>query len=219
MTKFKALMIDLDNCLYPYFPCNEAGMNAVYDILMEKINKPRSELEKLFLESRKKVKSTIINNGSSHSRLLYFQILTENIFGKTNLFLALELNDIFWKNYLSNINLYEGVLEFFEFIKSKNVKIVIVTDLTVAIQIRKLIFLNLDKYIDFLVTSEESGVDKPNSKIFEIALSKLGVNKEETIMFGDSLEKDVKGAESFGIKAILTNKNTFEDEKIREYFG
>ena len=68
------------------------------------------------------------------------------------------------------------------------------------IQIKKLEKLNADKFIDFLVTSEEVGFEKPNKEIFELALKKMNLEKDQVIMIGDSLEKDVIGAKNFGIK-------------------
>ena len=69
-------------------------------------------------------------------------------------------------------------------------------------QVEKLKKLNLSKYIDFLVTSEEAGAEKPDKKIFNLALQKMKLSKSKVIMIGDNIKKDIKGAESIGIKAI-----------------
>jgi putative hydrolase of the HAD superfamily len=94
-----------------------------------------------------------------------------------------------------------GVEAFLQEAKDKGIKMCIVTDLTAQIQMRKWIKLDLGRYIDFLVSSEEAGIEKPASYMFELAMEKLGVKAEDCIMIGDSEEKDIKGAEALGIKA------------------
>ena len=46
-------------------------------------------------------------------------------------------------------------------------------------QIKKLEKLKLSKKIDFLVTSEEVGVEKPDLRIFSSALAKLNIKKDQ----------------------------------------
>ena len=53
-----------------------------------------------------------------------------------------------------------------------------------------------------MVISEEVGFEKPDSKIFDIALKKLHVNADETIYAGDSIETDVFGANNAGLVSI-----------------
>ena len=72
----------------------------------------------------------------------------------------------------------------------------IITDLTTQIQFRKIVHLELDEYIDYIVTSEETGYDKPHPAPYKLALKKLNFNKNEIIwMFGDDPIKDIKEAE------------------------
>jgi putative hydrolase of the HAD superfamily len=52
-----------------------------------------------------------------------------------------------------------------------------------------------------------AGVKKPNPKIFEFALSLAKANLQNSIMIGDCIDADVKGAISFGMEAILFNES------------
>jgi putative hydrolase of the HAD superfamily len=133
--------------------------------------------------------------------LLYVQKLYENLYHKTNPAFALEMEERYWSVFLDTMEFNPGVEEFLQEAKDKGIKMCIVTDLTAQIQMRKWIKLDLGRYIDFLVTSEEAGVEKPGAYMFELAMEKLGVKAEECVMIGDSEEKDVKGAEALGIKA------------------
>ena len=67
-------------------------------------------------------------------------------------------------------------------------------------------FLNLFDRFDCLILSEKVGVVKPDPKIFSICLDKLGIKPADALMVGDSLRNDVKGAEAFGMKALLLDR-------------
>lgn len=79
---------------------------------------------------------------------------------------------------------------------------------------------------DDVFISEEMGVEKPNSKFFEIVFDKYGfIKKEDTLMIGDSLASDIKGANNFGIDCVWFNplgkevndvKSTYEIRDLSE---
>ena len=63
----------------------------------------------------------------------------------------------------------------------------------------------LDKYFEHVITSETIGVKKPNPEIFEHALEKVGVLKEDALMIGDNPKTDIWGAQNAGITPLLYN--------------
>ena len=63
----------------------------------------------------------------------------------------------------------------------------------------------LDRFVDELVVSEEARVSKPDPRIFQIALERLGRRASEVVMVGDSWAADVIGARGAGIRAIWFN--------------
>jgi len=66
--------------------------------------------------------------------------------------------------------------------------------------------LGLEPYLDFVVTSEEVGSDKPESPIFLAALQRAGVNASEAVHIGDQYKIDVVGARGVGISPILIDR-------------
>ena len=60
----------------------------------------------------------------------------------------------------------------------------------------------LDK-LDFVIDSGEEGVEKPDPRIFEIALRRAGAKPEESAYIGDLYSIDVRGARSAGIRPVL----------------
>ncbi|MDP6940883.1 MAG: HAD-IA family hydrolase [Planctomycetota bacterium] len=61
--------------------------------------------------------------------------------------------------------------------------------------------LGISDKFDFIVTSAEMRAEKPNRSIFERALFRAGVPADEVLHVGDHFERDVRGAQSSGIRA------------------
>ncbi|MFP4633909.1 MAG: HAD family hydrolase [Candidatus Aenigmatarchaeota archaeon] len=66
---------------------------------------------------------------------------------------------------------------------------------------------SLEDLFNQIVTSYRVGALKPDKEIFERMLEELNVGKSEVIMVGDSLEKDTKAAENYGIEGVLIDRD------------
>lgn len=69
---------------------------------------------------------------------------------------------------------------------------------------------NIQKYFSHIVISENIGIHKPHPDIFQYALKGANAEKESSIMVGDSIEADIRGAQNFGMDAIFFNPNEIE---------
>jgi HAD superfamily hydrolase (TIGR01549 family) len=65
--------------------------------------------------------------------------------------------------------------------------------------------LDLCKYFNAIVVSEEVGWRKPSREIFQVALTRLQVRAEEVVYVGDSPIEDVKGAKETGLTTIFVS--------------
>jgi HAD superfamily hydrolase (TIGR01549 family) len=72
--------------------------------------------------------------------------------------------------------------------------------------------VGLKQYLDFYVTSFETGHDKPDPEIFLAALEKAGVNANEALYTGDNYEQDVLGARGVGMQTLLLDRNDWFSE-------
>jgi putative hydrolase of the HAD superfamily len=61
-------------------------------------------------------------------------------------------------------------------------------------------------YLEFVIDSHFVGVEKPNPKIFELALERLGLAANECAYVGDIYGIDVLGAKAAAISAILVDR-------------
>ncbi|MGI5836694.1 MAG: HAD-IA family hydrolase [Chloroflexota bacterium] len=62
-------------------------------------------------------------------------------------------------------------------------------------------------HVDFIVASAAVGVEKPDRRIFEIALDRAGVPPHRAIHIGDDYEADVLGARGAGIEALHLDRD------------
>ena len=207
LNEVKAVLFDLDDTLYAYEPSQKKGFDACANFALKKYAISEIDFEKTWKLAREKVHADLHGQGASHSRLLYFQKQYEFIFNKSNPAYALEMEELFWSEFISVMKLDPEAKIFLEVLKQKKIKTCIVTDLTAQIQMKKWMHLELGNYFNFLVSSEEAGVEKPSAAIFNLALEKLQVKPSEAIMIGDNKKKDIAGAESLGINAYFIQAN------------
>jgi putative hydrolase of the HAD superfamily len=79
----------------------------------------------------------------------------------------------------------------------------------------KLAKLGLTDEIDILIASSTLPAGKPDPRAFGYTIEKIGVEKNQALMIGDSLEKDVYGALDAGVDAILLDRrNAWPDLDI-----
>jgi putative hydrolase of the HAD superfamily len=201
----KAVMCDLDNTLYEYDVPHQKALKAVQDKCINYFSIKATDFKKAFNFSRFQIKKELGKTASSHSRLLYFQRALENLGFGLHISIALDLEQTYWRTFFNQAILFENVKEFLDDLRMLNVPIILVTDLTAQIQFRKLVYFELDKHFDFVVTSEEAGHDKPDQAPFNLALNKLNLKKGDIWMVGDDPYADIEGSKKH-INAITLQK-------------
>lgn len=199
----KGVLLDLDNTLYVYEPCNLAGMVACAHLAKVKYGLEEAAFNLAWKNSREKVHELLPTQAAGHSRLLYAQLASEIIFDTTNAEFALEMETTYWSTFMQNMVWEQPMLSLLELLKTRNIPICLVTDLTAQIQLQKWIKLELHRFVQFMVSSEEAGIEKPYPTMFELAMAKLKLTNEEVIMIGDSQKKDIFGARQLDIKCYL----------------
>jgi len=189
-----AFLFDTDNTLYPYEPAHAAAQKAVREKVISTLSIAPEEFDRAFGAARQNVKTRLKNTAASHNRLIYLQSMLELLGLGSQVLLALDFEQTYWRTFLSNAVLFDGVKELLDDIRLAGIPTAIVTDLTAQIQFRKVVYFGLDRYFDYIVTSEEAGFDKPHAAPFEIAIEKMRPKGRRVWMIGDSPENDIRGA-------------------------
>jgi HAD superfamily hydrolase (TIGR01509 family) len=63
--------------------------------------------------------------------------------------------------------------------------------------------VGLSEHVDMIIDSHYEGVEKPDPRLFRIALERAGAHADTTIHIGDLFHVDVTGARAAGIRAVL----------------
>ncbi len=64
----------------------------------------------------------------------------------------------------------------------------------------------LEGIFDFVILSQDHGVEKPDPMIFQIALKGVGCSRRAFLHVGNSLENDIRGAVKAGIRCVWLNR-------------
>ena len=209
----KSVIFDIDNTLYSYEHSHEYGMKSLAAYCKRAFGVSAEETESCYKKANEIMMTRIGSETAAiHNRMMRMQCMLE-LWDKPLFPHAVNMYDRYWDASIEHSLISPGIIEFMSELKDRGIRIGIGTDMTAHIQYRRLEFLNLSPFIDFIVTSEEAGVEKPTPHLFELCVDKAGVPANECAFIGDNLVKDVKGACQNGLKGIwYTNWITVPEE-------
>ena len=197
----KAVIFDVDNTLYSYKKAHEAAFEALLAYAGRTLGISRDIFEKLHQDTEKELRVYMGETAAVHNRCIRYQIILEHQ-GLPLYPHVLKMNDLYWDTLLGAAAPSAGAPDTMRRLKEQGVRIGIGTDMTARMQFKKLEALGLLSYIDFLVSSEEAGAEKPEPAFFARCVEKAGCGRRECLFVGDSLRKDVRGAMDAGLMAV-----------------
>ena len=108
--------------------------------------------------------------------------------------------------YHARVNLWEdvpeGVPEALERMRRAGLRLVVVSNANGRLRFL-LDRLGMSRMVDEMLDSNEEGVEKPDRRLFELALQRSGASRESTLHAGDLFHVDVEGARAAGLRAVL----------------
>lgn len=120
----------------------------------------------------------------------------------------------FGQTYIENlgreVHMIEGVQDMLTNLSS--CRLVILTNGFQDVQHARIALSPLNHTFEAIITSEESGYQKPQVEIFDYVFEKLRIsNKRNVLMIGDSLTSDIQGGNNFGIDTCWFNPHNKEN--------
>lgn len=113
---------------------------------------------------------------------------------------------------IRSFGLFPRVKESLESISSK-CRVALVSDAQWVFTEPEIATAGLDRFFEHRVLSSRFGFKKPDRRLFDIALGKIGTKAEDALYVGDNPYRDLPGAKNAGLDFIL-----FRNER-REYNG
>ena len=124
-----------------------------------------------------------------------------------------ELIDVVYTGFtdLANYVLFEDVVPALDRLREGGLKLGVVSNFEVWLE-QLLEVLGVSEYFGVRVISGAEGLEKPDPRIFEIAMERAGVAPEASVYVGDNPEFDVDPAAAVGMFPVLIDRRErFQD--------
>ncbi|MFD1336715.1 HAD family hydrolase [Oceanobacillus iheyensis] len=193
----KAVLFDLDNTLLDrdesiirFAESQYSRMNHVLiDINRHYYVKRFIDLDKQGYEPKEKV----------------YKVLTQE------LSLPASARNLLYEDYMNKFHQncvpFPHIIDTLSNLKKYGYQLGIITNGLTDFQLATIRALRIEEFFNIILISEKEKIKKPNSKIFQRALTRLHLLPEEAIFIGDHYENDMKAAKNAGLHSILKIRN------------
>lgn len=196
----RSIIFDLDDTLYDFTSSHAVAMNRLAAYAAGTLGLSRERFDALQREAFQLQKARVGNTAAIHNRLIRCQLMLEAA-GKP-IAHAPEMADLYWSTLLSRIRPVPDAIDALARLRFMGLTVGIGSNMTADWQYAKLKRLSLMAYVDFIVTSEEVGAEKPAAEFFRLCAEKAGHSPEECAFVGDNLNGDALGALGAGMNAF-----------------
>ena len=215
---YRAIIFDFDNTLINYTQCEQEALKHTlvhHGILQEE----ESEWTR-FQEIYNPINWSYWENRHGYTReqltLFTFRDALHHYLGDSKA--AELLADTYWDVFCNSCYFEPGAHDTLQYI-ADYYRVGMITNGYSDSQRKRLRACGIEQYFHSLVISDEVGIRKPDTGIFEVALQDLGFKRSEVLFVGDSLNDDYEGARNAGIDFCFYNRDAVRlgDEYAPEY--
>ena len=194
-TSIKGVVFDLDNTLLDFMKMKQVAVKSAIRGMIE------AGLE---IDEKKSFEDIItLYEKIGWENQKVFDVFLENSIGHVdNKFLAAGVV-AYRRAREANLLAYPNVNKTLIELTKLGMKLAVVSDAPSREAWMRIYYLNLYHFFDAVITYDDSGERKPSSKPFEMALNKLQLNAEDSLMIGDWPERDVVGAKQIGMRTAF----------------
>jgi len=194
-TIIKGVIFDLDNTLLDFMKMKEFAVKAAIKGMIE---------AGLSIKEEKAYKDIveIYEKFGWENQSVFDVFLKKEIGYVDNKFLAAGIV-AYRRAREANLMAYPNVNNTLMFLVKNGIKLGVVSDAPSREAWMRIYYLNLYHFFDVVITYDDSQERKPSSKPFELALKKMDLISNETIMVGDWPDRDVVGAKKIGMRTAF----------------
>ena len=191
----KGVIFDLDNTLLDFMKMKEVAVKSAIKGMIE------AGLAIDEVESYKDIVSIYEDFGWENQKV-FDVFLNKSIGYVDNKFLAAGIV-AYRRAREANLLAYPNVNRTLVSLTKLGIKLAVVSDAPSREAWMRIYYLNLYHFFDAVITFDDSGERKPSSRPFEMALNKLKLEAEDSLMIGDWPERDVVGAKQIGMRTAF----------------
>jgi|TARA_B100000470_G_scaffold75916_1_gene58355 putative hydrolase of the HAD superfamily len=191
----KGVIFDLDNTLLDFMKMKEVAVKSAIRGMIE------AGLEIDEIESFKDIISIYEEFGWENQKV-FDVFLTKSIGYVDNKFLAAGIV-AYRRAREANLLAYPNVNRTLVNLTKLGIKLAVVSDAPSREAWMRIYYLNLYHFFDAVITFDDSGERKPSSTPFEMALKKLKLKPQDSLMIGDWPDRDVVGAKQLGMRTAF----------------
>jgi len=220
LTGCRAVLFDLDDTLVDHRSASFAALGALRDRYPALAAVAAGELDKEHRRLLEQIHAQMLDGKltKDEARVERFRRLFRHYGRELTAGDAGEVVSLYRRRYQDCQKPVKGAVELLQLLRGR-VTVGIVTNNPTAQQVAKLRFCGLTPYVDFMVTSEDAGVPKPDRAIFDRALSLAGCSPSQAVVIGDSWHYDVLGAHAAGIRAVWFDRDGTGEPPDRSPWG
>ncbi len=206
--KIKAAIFDLDNTLLDHLHANRFGLRALQKRFAILRNVESKELEQEFEIILHNAFPAVLRGEISvdQSRRERIQTLVATYGGKISASEAEDGTSLYKEAYKHNQRLIPGAIGLLDGLLARGITLGMITNGINPLQQKKLNRTGLDQYFPNPVVAGDVALEKPDPKIFDLALNIANAARSEAVYIGDNWEADVLGAQAVGMRAIWINR-------------
>ena len=194
-TPIKGVVFDLDNTLLDFMKMKQVAVRSAIRGMIE------AGLE---IDEKKSFEDIItLYEKIGWENQKVFDVFLENSIGHVdNKFLAAGIV-AYRRAREANLLAYPNVNKTLIELTKLGMKLAVVSDAPSREAWMRIYYLNLYHFFDAVITFDDSGKRKPSAIPFEMALKKLGLKPQSSLMIGDWPERDVVGAKKIGMRTAF----------------
>ena len=120
---------------------------------------------------------------------------------------------IYWDYIIPGIRLFPDVESTLKQLKKSRYKLALLTDSDgkKEIKINRINALGISQYFDYVITTDDTGVNKPDIKNWEYILKISGFSADQCIMIGDHPDTDLLTPKKLGFITVWTKEHLNAD--------
>ena len=194
-TPIKGVVFDLDNTLLDFMKMKQVAVRSAIRGMIE------AGLE---IDEKKSFEDIItLYEKIGWENQKVFDVFLENSIGHVdNKFLAAGVV-AYRRAREANLLAYPNVNKTLIELTKLGMKLAVVSDAPSREAWMRIYYLNLYHFFDVVITFDDSGERKPSAIPFEMALKKLDLKPNSSLMIGDWPERDVVGAKKIGMRTAF----------------